>query len=158
MNVNKKDEDERTPLHWYVHCPPLRATCTHTRPSLAATGRQLQGTRPWVSSPALSDAMALGRRCDRSHDFVLCACVRCEVEYLVSKGAKVDTVDDSGWSPLLSAASAGKTDTVSYVRDVPQSHTLRKRISPGLTLFTLVVPLQLLKHGADVNQENENER
>ena len=73
---------------------------------------------------------------------MLCACVRCAVEYLVSKGAKVDTVDDSGWSPLLSAASAGKTDTVSFVRDVPQSsyHAQKALISPGLTLFTHVVP------------------
>ena len=60
----------------------------------------------------------------------------------MSKGAKVDTVDDSGWSPLLSAASAGKTDTVSFVRDVPQSsyHAQKALISPGLTLFTHVVP------------------
>jgi hypothetical protein len=31
-------------------------------------------------------------------------------------------------------------------------------ILPELILLTRVVPLQLLKHGADVNQENENER
>jgi ankyrin repeat protein len=61
---------------------------------------------------------------------------RLAVEYLVSKGAKVDTVDDSGWSPLLSAASAGKTEAVAFVRPYSLVHTRRSLAVFSLHTFT----------------------
>ena len=87
----------------------------------SSTGQQPRGTQTWVSVQKLSLA-SMQSSCLFVLSFIyvpsvhVLTCGRV-VEYLAGRGAAVDTVDDSGWSPLISAASAGKTETVSFVRD-----------------------------------------
>lgn len=55
------------------------------------------------------------------------------VDFLVSKGAKIDAVDDQGRTPLFAAATAGRTDVVDYL--IQKGANINAKDSGGKTVL-----------------------